>query len=168
MERVRQGHSQGIKKYQQVLSFAASKQIPLRLAEVHVQAILRQDSALEELRDARYKRRLNSKANVLMIKLGISMENAMQLLVQAKSGDEAVRERIRQARQLQPSDRAHLSAPQVNSSATETKSIGAPVSLFQGNATDPLDASAMRTEHAQVPHIADSNMILRKDEEAKS
>jgi hypothetical protein len=101
IERVRQAHLKGIQKYQRVLSLSTSRHIPLCLAEVHAQAMLGQRSALEELRDARHKRRLDRKANVLMTQLDISLEHAMQLLQQATTGDDTVRARIRLARYRQ-------------------------------------------------------------------
>merc|ERR1712216_314611 len=95
IERVRQAHLKGIQKYQRVLSLSTSKHIPLCLAEVHVQAMLGQRSALKELRDARRKRRLDRKANVLMTELDISLEHAVP------TGDETARARIRQVKHFQ-------------------------------------------------------------------
>lgn len=148
MERVRQAHTKGIKKYHRVLSFATSKQISLSLAEVHAQAILGQDSALEELRDARHKRRLDRKVNVLMTQLGISLEHAVQLLEHAKIGDDTVRARIREARQLQSHAHPNSTVPQLNSSAPDVILTSVPASLFHGNSTVPPDASATITEQS--------------------
>jgi len=152
-ERVRQAHMKGIKNYQRVLSFATSKQIPLNLAEVHAQAILRQYSALEELRDARYKRRLARKANVLMTQLDISLERAVQLLQQAEIGDDTgghqqaeIRARIREARQLQSRVHPNSTEPQMNSSAREVNLTHGPASLSPGDSTVPPVASAIITE----------------------
>lgn len=139
-ERVRHAHMKGIKKYQRVLSFATSKQIPLSLAEVHAQAMLGQDSALKELRDARYKRRLDRKSNVLMTQLDISLEHAVQLLEQAKTGDDTVRARIREARQLQSHAHPHSTVPKLNSTAPEVNLARVSASLSQGNSTDVRDA----------------------------
>lgn len=96
--RVVDGQKKGITKYQRVLSMADQKQIPLSLAEVHMQAFLRQPSALEELREARCTRRLDKKAESLSSRLAISMDEAKHLLEQAKLGDAAAWARIRQAR----------------------------------------------------------------------
>jgi len=96
---VQEAQKKGIQKYQCVLSVANGRQIPRDLAELHVQASLRQESALAQLRSARHSRRLNKKAELLATRLGISLDDAKRLLEEAKTGDEATWARIRQARQ---------------------------------------------------------------------
>jgi hypothetical protein len=95
---VEKGHRKGIAKYQSVLSQARKRQIPISLAEVYVQAYLGQETALAQLRDARHSRRVIKKEQVLMTELHISLEEARQLLEDAKSGNESACTNIRQAR----------------------------------------------------------------------
>jgi len=97
-ERVKDGQTKGITKYQQVLKQAMQKQIPLSLAEVHVQAHLGQASALSELRDARHVRKVNKKVEMLVNQLGVSEHEARQLLEHAKDGNADAWAKIRQAK----------------------------------------------------------------------
>lgn len=97
-ERVKDGQKKGITKYQHVLKQAMQKEIPLSLAEVHVQAILGQAAALEQLRDARNARKVNKKVELLVDQLGVSEDEARQLVEHAKNGDADARTKIRQAK----------------------------------------------------------------------
>jgi len=99
MQRVREASAKGIKKYKLVLTISSQRQIPVSLAEVHVQASLGQHPAVAQLRDARCRRRLDKKAHLLMARMPISFDEAMQLLEQAHTGDGAAWARIHEARQ---------------------------------------------------------------------
>jgi len=123
-ELLRQAAAKGIVKYKCVTRVATQKQIPLSLAEVHVQAMLGQGAAIAQLKDARLKRRHGKKAEVLASKLGMSFGQAEQLLEQAAAGDAAAWKMIQEARRL-PQSSTCIEASLRSDSSMEPKASSA-------------------------------------------
>lgn len=143
-QRVAAACAMGIARYQRVLSKATQKHIPLNVAEVHARADLRQDSALQELKNARCKRRLDKKTALLMSQLSISFEDAALLLEQAKSGDGSTWARIREARRLQSHAYGDPSVPLSNATVS------------QANQTDTMSFTGvnMTSPESKLPVIS--------------
>merc|ERR1712050_186868 len=93
----------GLKNYRRVVAMARERQIALDLAEVHEQALLRQDTALAQLEDARRARHDAKKEELLVTQLHMSASEAKVVLQDAKAGDPAAYAKISRARQV----RAH-------------------------------------------------------------
>merc|ERR1712039_98152 len=98
----------GIRKYGRVLSFAHRKQIALDLAEVHEQALLGQNTALTQLKDARNARAEANKQQLLITQLHMSADEARAVLQEARAGDDAAWAKIKLARQLRANGRPEV------------------------------------------------------------
>mmetsp|Transcript_168427 Transcript_168427/g.298526 ORF Transcript_168427/g.298526 Transcript_168427/m.298526 type:complete len:326 (-) Transcript_168427:301-1278(-) len=92
--------TKGIKRYGRVLKLAESRQLPLELAELHEQALLGQQAALQQLENARRSRNQDKIIDLLVTQLHLSLDDATAVFQKARAGDEASRQMIRQARQL--------------------------------------------------------------------
>lgn len=92
--------SKGIKNYRRVLGLAECRNISLELAEVHMQSLLGQSDARDQLRNARFARRDLRKQKILVKNLCISSDEAKAILRRAKDGDVSAWSKIQEARQL--------------------------------------------------------------------
>jgi hypothetical protein len=90
--------TKGIKKYPRVLKFAEQRKLPLEIAEVHEQALLGQQTAIDHLKDIRRSRRDDKLQNLLVMQLHVSLDEAAVIVKEAKAGDEVAWQKIREAR----------------------------------------------------------------------
>merc|ERR1711920_229598 len=89
----------GIKNYSRVVKFAG-RHLSIEMAEVHVQALLGKQHAIEELQHARRSRRNDKLHCLLAMQFQIPLDEAKAIVEDAKAGNEAARQKIREARSL--------------------------------------------------------------------
>lgn len=92
--------TKGIKRYDRVLKLAKSRQVSLEMAELHEQALLGQQAALEQLEAARRSRKTEKLYDLLMSHLHLSLDDSRTVVQKATAGDEASRQKVRQAKQM--------------------------------------------------------------------
>merc|ERR1712023_584457 len=91
----------GIKKYHRVVKFAEERGVSIEMAEVHEQALLGQQAAIQQLKDARRSRKNDKMHSLLVMQLHMSLDEAKAILEDAQAGNEEAWQKMREARSLQ-------------------------------------------------------------------
>jgi hypothetical protein len=106
----------GIKKYHRVVKFAEERGLSIDMAEVHEQALLGQQAAIEQLGDARRSRKNDKMHSLLATQLHISLDEAQAILEDAQAGNEAAWQKIREARSLRSLQQEQHATPSQSAS----------------------------------------------------